>query len=424
MYKVLWLVNARLPQIAAARGRSGSSTCGWISGAYDYINERFDLTVVYPVFKKEDAQICLEGDHKFAAYLHGKDSASETAQFAELIKKIDPDVIDVWGTEFERSNNFICACLQSGYIDRTVVSMQGSATEIAEHYASNLTGAILRKKTLRDLLRRDSIAKQIKAYEKRAETEKDSLQKVRRAIGKTDWDEAICKTINPAIEYRRCYEILRGGFYKNEGRWTAGGCVSHSLLLCQGNYPLKGLHIILRAVYILKEKYDDVLLNVAGTPPYYEGSSAALKTNSYGAYIKALVKKLGLQKNVRFIGMKNEDEMVEAYLKTNAVVLASSVENESNSVSEAHLLGVPVVASYSGGVASRVKHGENGYLFPYDDLYLMAFYIDKVFSDGEKTAQMSKNGVEYARLVNDADANNRTREEIYLSIVNERAGSR
>lgn len=418
MKKVLWMVNSELPQIAKVRGRKGSNTCGWITGAYGYINEKFDLTVVYPVFKAEDAETRLDGDVKYVAYLHTENSKSEIETFSQIIRRVAPDVVDIWGTEFSRSYNFAAACKMTGYIDKTIVSMQGSSTEIAAHYASNLRGRILCKKTLRDLLRRDSIKNQIKSYEKRAENERKTLKLVSNCIGKTHWDEAVCKRANPDIRYSRCHEILRDGFYENKGSWSLENCRPHSMLLCQGNYPLKGLHIILDALRELKKKYPDVTLTVTGTPPYFTGSlKSSLKNSAYGKYIKKLIERYGLADNVSFVGMKTESEMISVYLDSNVVVLASSVENESNSVAEAHILGVPVVASFSGGVTSRMTHGADGFMFSYDDPHMLAFWVDKLFSDAELSTRFSKNGVASAEAFNDAETNNKTREQIYLSVI-------
>ena len=419
MKKILWLVNSELPQIAAVRGRRGSNTCGWITGAYDYINTRFELTVVYPVFKKEDAESRLDGDVRYVAYLHSEDAKAERSKFAEIIKTVSPDLIDVWGTEFERSHNFILAAKDAGYAEKTVISMQGSSAEIAMHYTSNLKGRILRSRTLRDLLRRDSIVTQRKKYEIRAESERDSLKTVRHCIGKTEWDEAVAKGANPDVEYHRCCEILRPPFYAAAGKWNAQGCKPHSLLLCQGNYPLKGLHIILDAVRILKSKYPDVLLTVTGTPPFPAGGlKARLRTGSYGKYIRKLIDRYGVAANVRFAGMKDDNGMVGEYLNANAVVLASSVENESNSVSEAHVVGTPVIASFSGGVTSRVTHGVDGLMFSYDDPHMLAFYADRIFSDPALAQELSANGVKTSERFNDPETNNKKRESVYLSVIN------
>jgi len=86
-----------------------------------------------------------------------------------------------------------------------------------------------------------------------------------------------------------------------------------------------------------------------------------LKISSYGKYIKELIEKYNLQKNVLFTGILDEKQMCKRYLKSHVFVSPSIVENESNSLSEAKILGVPSVDSYVGGVIDRIEHGKDGF---------------------------------------------------------------
>lgn len=45
--------------------------------------------------------------------------------------------------------------------------------------------------------------------------------------------------------------------------------------------------------------------------------------------------------------------MIESYKRAHAYVSASSMENESNSLSEAKMLGMPVISSYAGGTSEH-----------------------------------------------------------------------
>lgn len=49
--------------------------------------------------------------------------------------------------------------------------------------------------------------------------------------------------------------------------------------------------------------------------------------------------------HIEFMNSLDSGQMKERYLRSHAVVSASNIENESNVVSEAKILGVPVVAS-------------------------------------------------------------------------------
>ena len=68
----------------------------------------------------------------------------------------------------------------------------------------------------------------------------------------------------------------------------------------------------------------------------------------------------------------------------------SVIENSPNSIGEAMLLGVPIVASDVGGVSSLVEHWKNGFLYQADAPYMLAYYIGKIFEDSLMTEKMSQ----------------------------------
>ena len=58
--------------------------------------------------------------------------------------------------------------------------------------------------------------------------------------------------------------------------------------------------------------------------------------------------------------------MLEEYLKAHVYILPSTIENSSNSLSEAMLLGVPSVASYVGGTPDLLRTSTGGLFISHD----------------------------------------------------------
>ena len=92
--------------------------------------------------------------------------------------------------------------------------------------------------------------------------------------------------------------------------------------------------------------------------------------------------------------------MIEEYLKANVFLSPSVIENESNSICEAMILGVPVVASFVGGIGTTVEHGKSGLLYPLNAPYLMEMYIRDIFESKEITKRLSVGGIERATEFN------------------------
>ena len=103
-----------------------------------------------------------------------------------------------------------------------------------------------------------------------------------------------------------------------------------------------------------------------------------------------LIKKYSLQNNIIFTGILNEKEMKQKFLESHIFVSSSAIENSPNSVGEAMVLGIPIISSYVGGVPDMIEHKKEGYLYQPDAPYMLAHYIDLLFSDDDTCELISK----------------------------------
>ncbi len=89
---------------------------------------------------------------------------------------------------------------KAGRLDSLVVSIQGLCSVYAGHYAEGVPERIQRGSTFRDVVRRDNIVKQREKFALRGLLEEKALRKARHIIGRTDWDLACVRQINPEAE--------------------------------------------------------------------------------------------------------------------------------------------------------------------------------------------------------------------------------
>jgi glycosyltransferase involved in cell wall biosynthesis len=127
----------------------------------------------------------------------------------------------------------------------------------------------------------------------------------------------------------------------------------------EGNYllyfgrlaPEKGVHLIVAA---LKNSSEN--LKIAGEGPE--------ELN-----LKNLVKKLGLKKQVEFLGFKSGQDLSKLISRAKAVIIPSVwLENMPLNLLEALAYGKIVVAAEIGGIPEIIKNGENGWLFKPGDI--------------------------------------------------------
>ena len=177
-------------------------------------------------------------------------------------------------------------------------------------------------------------------------------------------------------------ETLRPVFYENT-IWNYETCRPHSIFLSQAYYPIKGLHMLLKAMPLVLRHYPDATIRIAGSniARTNGGIIDTLKISNYGMIIRKLINKYKLEKTITFTGALDGDGMRKEYLNSNVFICPSSIENSPNSIGEAQVLGVPVIASYVGGVCDMMRGGEH-WLYRFEEIEMLAYKICEVFKMG------------------------------------------
>jgi colanic acid/amylovoran biosynthesis glycosyltransferase len=92
---------------------------------------------------------------------------------------------------------------------------------------------------------------------------------------------------------------------------------------------------------------------------YYIIGSGYLEKN-----LKNLVKQLGLENNIFFLGEKTHEEVIEIMNKTDIFILPSIAEALPVVLMEAQAIGLPVIATSVGSVDQVVMNGKSGFIVP------------------------------------------------------------
>lgn len=421
MIRILWLTNIILPKIAQEIGEHAGNGGGWIIGMFDQLKKNKDIEIVYcfcllnrpEVVKGKIDNVKYYGVPKRYTNPTKYDENLER-YFCNILEKETPDLVHIFGTEYAHTLAMVNVCREKKI--KTVISIQGLVSIIAQHYMASLPAKIQKKFTFRDFLRQDNLQQQQKKFVIRGKIEIEALKKVKHIIGRTTWDKACTSWINPDAKYHFCNETLREEFYRH--KWNIDECEQHSIFLSQAAYPIKGLHFMLEAMPLILSRYPDAKLYIAGNNRFkVDTLKAKLRMSSYGKYIKSLIEKYNLHNHMEFTGLLNEEQMCARYLKSNVFVSPSIVENESNSVSEAKILGVPCVASYVGGVIDRIQHKEDGFVYQTDAPYMLAHYVCEIFRDKNQALKFSENARKHAMKTHDKDENTNRLVSIYNDIL-------
>lgn len=159
---------------------------------------------------------------------------------------------------------------------------------------------------------------------------------------------------------------------------------------------------------ILRE-YPDIKVRIAGNNVL---EYSIKHRTSYFQYLRTLIQKNNLHDCIHFCGPLSAEEMKQEYLSANVFVCPSSIENSSNALSEAILLGVPVLASYVGGLPT-IMEGQQQNLYRYDDVDVLAYKVCDLFAKKEEQL----NTIKIASQRHNVEANSKTLLDIYKKIL-------
>lgn len=195
-----------------------------------------------------------------------------------------------------------------------------------------------------------------------AAREKRILKFCRYFMGRTDWDQKFCSIFAPHARYFHCDEMLRSAFWTDE-TWVPP---SRFVLMSTLSGPLyKGHDLILRTAKVLKESgLVDFEWNVFGVE---ELNTAERKTGIKSKSVNVFPK-----------GLVPSETLKAALLSSSVYVHPSYIDNSPNSVCEAQVVGVPVVATAVGGVPSLFDSSNRDCLVPPNDPVAMAFQIRRM----------------------------------------------
>lgn len=420
--RVLWVCNQCIPAIANNLNMNIGNKEGWLTGLSERLllekEKDFKLAVCFPVSEglkdyREEFEVTAYGYYEDRTNFEKYNPELEK-RFEAIIKDFKPDVIHVFGTEYGHTLAVCRACRER---TRLLIGIQGLCSVYAQHYLDGLPEKIVNKGTLRDKLKKDNIRAQQEKFVQRGKNEIEALSLAGNITGRTDWDKFYTNKYAPMAEYYFMNETLRSSFY--EGCWSFDDCEKHSIFVSQGDYPIKGLHVLLEAMPGIIEKYPDTKVYVAGNKITGEESfKKKLLIGSYGKYILELIEKYNLSDRIEFLGSLDAQAMKERYLKSNVFVSPSLMENSPNSVGEAMLLSVPVVSSDVGGVRNLMNEDE-GYVFTSLDINGLTEAVCKVFEQNGSALQkeMCEKASAHARKTHNADDNFRRLKEIYGEIA-------
>lgn len=396
--KVLWLTNSAAG--ASTVVGQNSPGRGWIASLSDLIKEDKNIELAVVFFNNKTNEFKFQ--HGGVIYYPIKDRLStirshiqaklfgylwdtNLSGILKAVEDFNPDVIQLFGTESGMGD----------IVGKTTVPIVIHLQGLINPYLLNWIPrgfnfrSVFFNSSIKELLMRKDLNSEYSLMKKMAGREEYVIKNSKYFFGRTNWDRRVVRLLNPEIEYFHCNEVLRPFIYKNAGKWKNNNMKVIKLVSTINPQIYKGLDIVLQTAKILKDKTE---LNFEWNIIGLTGDNRIVKM------VEKTIKNRFGNTSVYFKGVKQGDELVSELLRSNLFIHPSHIDNSPNSVCEAMLLGMPVIAGNVGGVSSLIENGINGILYNSQDPYDLASIIVEMTKDVNKLNALGKNAVETAQI--------------------------
>lgn len=306
-----------------------------------------------------------------------------------------PDLVNVWGTETQFAQQVIRESQARNA--KTLVCIQGIASTCGKSAFGGLSLAeILKYRTFKEWLTCSGMLERGLHMKLRGRNEMKLIPSLSHIVFQGSWTESQVIAINPTAHRYYTDRLIRDAFWSTH--WILDKCKRFTIFAPSGAGPAKGVHHTIRALPLIRQKFPDVGLRIAGL----SASDLASGKQGYFSYLKHLIKKHQLEKHVAALGPLSAEEMSKECKNAHVFVHASAIESYCVAFAEAMLVGLPACCSYVGGMPGLAVDGEEAVFHSFGDYQMLAHQISRLFADDTYTAKLSKNARARARQRHDA----------------------
>lgn len=389
--KVLWFTNT--PCGATNKIGKGKTSGGWLSALEKEIAEHQEIQLFISFYADENVgEFRIENTHYLPIYRRNSNSKLKrlinrsrkatnnddryAKQLLAVVEKVQPDIIHVHGTE----DNF--GIIIEHLNVPVLVSLQGILGPISEKFHAGIPMNIATKyEGFKLKLLFNSYSALYRNMKMRVVREKAIMSKTQYIMGRTEWDRRVSEVLAPGCRYFVGNEILRSSFY--EFTWQKKASRNKIRIVTVLSSALyKGLETVIKTASLLSTindfAYEWLLIGLDSKDELSSLTNKWLKIHPEHI-------------NITFLGKKSEKELLEILMQADIFCQVSHIENSSNSLCEAMMIGMPIVATYAGGTPSLLDDKKEGMLVQEGEPYSLAGAIKELASDRSNAVSLGQN---------------------------------
>ena len=389
--KVLWF--SVTPLSINVGENTGIEGKGWISSLLQIVHgiENIELVVAYEnksPQKKEVEEterlkiipinVCRYGKRQIIKDMMTSREVDDfiLSESLKIIHEHQPDLIHIFGSEW-------CFGLLAKHVSiPIVIHIQGFWSQIRNSLL--LPG----QSTLFDRFKPELLTHPLGFFARyqyynlsmeRHRREEEILRCNRYFMCRTRWDQSVVRFYNRNAQIFHVDEALRQEFIQCGERWKPHATDKKIVLVTIGAcYSIKGPDVVLKTAKLICENtdYEIVWKWIGGTEDDIREFEKLtnVKTSEVG---------------VRMLGTMSATEMIEELLSSDMYIHTSYSDNSPNAICEAQYLGMPVIATDTGGVISLFgDQYDKNMIVPMNDPFYLASKIIELREDDTKAMSL------------------------------------
>lgn len=299
-------------------------------------------------------------------------------KYISITEKVNPDIIQIFGLETPFIRIFNNTSIP------VVIHIQGLLAPYSfKHYLRFTNKELFCAMNFLDFIKGNLPIFHKIRMNKHIKLERTVYKYCRYFLGRTDWDRQVSRAIAPKSKYFSCQELFREEFYKNQ--WKPNNNKTLKIYTTTSDLFYKNVDIIFEVIKILEE-YNiefDFEWRVAGI-------------NESDITVRIMQKRGFNSKKLSLLGRLSAKEIIKEMLKADLFIFPSAIENSPNALQEAMLIGMPIIATYAGGVSSLIENKVTGIMVPEGEPYSLAGAIIEVKNNYNKIYKIGANAREIA----------------------------
>ncbi len=406
--KVLWFSDS-VPNYIEQSNKKGSTHpyfgTGWVSSleneltknpnielAVSFFHESDDVkvfqgkTLYYPVFKPKGSYL----KRLIRNWRPQLKSTFFLNRLKDVINDFKPDVIQVFGTE-----SFFIDVVKITDVPVVIHIQCLTPVWLNAWYPSGFSklDTLLYEKSIFNVIKGHSDIFHYKRFKKQVQREVEAYPFIKHLMGRTEWDKSCSGFLMPNARYYPINEILRSCFYSATQWKPHQKRPMIKLISTISPSSYKGLDLILKTASILSTY---LKLN-------FEWTVCGIAENN--SHVHIVEKKIGLKfksNNVFFAGALDPNSLIINLTDSDIYIHPSYIETSSISLSEAQMLGMPVICCYIGGLTTLVENNKTGILVAANDPYYLASKISYLSFDKNAAILLGNNARKIAMARHDS----------------------